>query len=102
TGFRSVQVRPAKPPYVRPALAPSGTPWPRVAGYIKGLPMKNKNGYSEVSVDNTGNSSDVFVKLVSESGAQAFPARQFYIPAHRSFVVKNMRPGTYDVRYQDL
>jgi hypothetical protein len=28
--------------------------------------------------------------------------RQFYIPAHGSFVAKNMRAGNYDVRYLDL
>jgi hypothetical protein len=91
-----------KPAYVRPALAPDGHPWPRNAAYLKGLPLKYKDGYSEVTVDNSGNNSDVFVKLVSTSGKQAFPVRQFYIPAHGSFVAKNLRAGNYDVRYLDL
>lgn len=92
-----------KPPYIRPALAPNGRPWPITAGYIKGLPQKYTNGHSEITIDNSRNEGDVFVKLVSiPHGAKAFPIRQFLIPAHESFVVKKVRAGTYDVRYQDL
>jgi DnaJ domain len=95
---------PRKPsPYIRPVLAPNGRPWPITAGYIKGLPQKYTNGHSEITIDNGRNEGDVFVKLVSiPQGAKAFPIRQFLIPAHESFVVKKVRAGTYDVRYQDL
>lgn len=99
----SQPTKPSKPPYVRPALAPNGKPWPMTAGYIAGLPKMNTNGYSEVTIDNGQNSSDVFVKLVAQSDASPdFPVRQFFIPAHGSFVVKNVQEGSYDVRYQDL
>ncbi|EIL88256.1 heat shock protein DnaJ-like protein [Rhodanobacter fulvus Jip2] len=94
---------PPKPPYVRPVLAPNGRSWPITEGYIKGVPQKYTNGYSEITIDNGQNEGDVFVKVVSiPQGAKAFPIRQFFVPAHGSFVVKKIRAGTYDVRYQDL
>lgn len=92
-----------KPAYIRPVLAPNGRPWPITAGYIKGLPQKYTNGYSEITIDNGQNEGDVFVKVVSiPQGTKAFPIRQFLVPAHGSFVVNKVRAGTYDVRYQDL
>ena len=94
---------PIKPPYVRPALTPNGKPWPITAGYIKGLPQKNTNGHCEITIDNSRGAGDVFIKVVAVAdGSQAFPVRQFFIPAHGSFVVKNIRAGTYDVRELDL
>jgi hypothetical protein len=55
-----------------------------------------------VTIDNSRNDSDVFVKLVSLDGPQAYPVRQFYIPAYGSFSVKKVRAGAYDIRYRDL
>lgn len=95
-------IAPAKPAYVRPATAPNGEEWPIVAGYVKGFPRVHANGLSQVTVDNSQNDSDVFVKLVSLDGPQAFPVRTFYIPGHGSFTLNNVTAGTYDVRYQDL
>jgi len=59
-------------------------------------------GRSSVTVDNSRNDSDGFVKLVALDGAQAFPVRQFYIPAFGSFTGKSVTAGGYDVRYRDL
>ena len=69
---------------------------------MPGYPRQNIAGYSEVTVDNTRNDADVFVKLVSTSGEKAFPVRHFFIPAGSTFTVKTVRPGDYDVRYKDL
>lgn len=88
--------------YVRPATAPNGTPWPFSAGYVRGYSLLNDDGRSTVTVDNSQNDSDVFVKLVSLDGARAYPVRLFYIPAGRRFTVEDVRQGTYDVRYQNL
>ena len=93
---------PKKPPYVRSKVAPNGKPWPATAGYLVGEPMTHTNGYSEVTVDNSRNDSDVFVKLVSLSGAVARPARQVFIPAYSKFTIKKLSPGDFDVRYRDL
>jgi hypothetical protein len=92
----------ARPRYVRPQTAPNGTSWPRTAGYVPGYQQLNTNGYSSVTIDNSRNDSDVFVKLFSLSGARARPARVFYIPAYRAFTVSGVAGGRYDVRYRDL
>jgi curved DNA-binding protein CbpA len=95
---------PAQADYVRPSGsgAPNGQPWPASAGYVKGYKRLHTNGLSTVTVDNSRNDSDVFVKLVSLDGAEAYPARQFYIPAFGKFTVKKVTAGSYDIRYRDL
>lgn len=91
-----------KKPYERPILAPNNSPWPQVAGYVKGYPLQLSSGLSTVTVDNSQNDAEVFVKLVSLDGAQLFPARQFYIPAFGTFKLNDVNAGKYDVRYRDL
>lgn len=54
-----------KPGYVRPRLADNGTPFPRSSGYIDGYPLNFSDGYSSVTIDNSQNGSDVFIKLFS-------------------------------------
>jgi len=88
--------------YSRPANAPNGSAWPVRAAYVKGYPIDNDSGYSEVTVDNAQNDADVFVKLVSLDAATAFPVRQFYIPAGASFTMNKVTAGRYDLRYRDL
>lgn len=90
------------PSYTRPRTAPNGQPWPTTAGYIKGYELSNANGLSTVTVDNSRNDSDVFVKLVSLEGTQAYPVRQFYIPAYSRFTLNKITAGNYDIRYRDL
>lgn len=85
--------------YQRPLSDPNGKPWPSYASYLTGFPRLNTDGYSSVTVDNSSNDSDVMVKLVSSGGNTV---RTFFIPAHRSFTVENVRQGTYDIRYRDL
>lgn len=93
---------PTTPAYVRPSAAPNGQRWPLSAGYVKDYQRLHAGGLSTVTVDNSRNDSDVFVKLVSLSGAQAYPVRQFYIPASGSFTLNKVTAGTYDIRYRDL
>lgn len=88
--------------YVRPATAPNGTAWPSNASYVAGYPIENANGYSNVTVDNTQNDSDVFAKLVSLSGETAYPVRQLYVPARQQFTLNQVTAGKYDIRYRDL
>lgn len=59
-------------------------------------------GYSSITVDNSQNNSDVFVKLFSLDTTPSKAARVFFIRAHDTFTVKNIRSGNYDVRYRDL
>jgi hypothetical protein len=93
---------PVQPEYVRPSTAPNGQPWPVSAGYVGGYKRLHAGGLSTVTVDNSRNDSDVFVKLVSLDGAQAYPVRQFYIPAFGSFTLNKITAGSYDIRYRDL
>ncbi len=93
---------PPKPSYVRPVKAPNGEPWPTDSAYVKGFPRIHANGLSKVTVDNSQNDSDVFVKLVSLDSSNAFPVRTFFIPARGSFTALKVTPGSYDVRYRDL
>ena len=93
---------PSKPAYVRPSAAPNGQPWPAGSAYVKGFPVLNATGLSSVTVDNSKNDSDVFVKLISLDGATAHPVRTFFIPAGGTFRANKMKAGNYDVRYRDL
>ena len=42
--------------------APNGSDWPASAGYVDGFPRLRIDGRSSVTVDNSENSADVFVK----------------------------------------
>lgn len=88
--------------YVRPSTAPNGQPWPASAGYIDGYEKLNANGLSSITVDNTQNDSDVFLKLFTLDGQLPHAVRHFFIPAHASFTINKVEAGNYDVRYQDL
>jgi len=91
-----------KPPYVRPDTAPNGSPWPAFPGYINGFKILMNKGLSTITVDNSQNDSDVFVKLIYLEGADPLPTRVFFIPAFSSYTLKNVSIGRYDIRYRDL
>lgn len=93
---------PVRPEYVRPSTAPNGQPWPVSAGYVKGYQRLHADGLSTVTVDNSRNDADVFVKLVALGRVQAYPVRQFYIPAFGRFTLNKVTAGSYDIRYRDL
>ncbi|MGO4715259.1 J domain-containing protein [Bradyrhizobium sp. 2TAF24] len=88
--------------YVRPATTPNGLPWPVKADYLPGTPLFNTDGDASITVDNSRNDADVFVKLVSSDGENASAVRQFFIPAGRSFTLGSIRQGIYEIRYKDL
>ena len=94
--------RPSTPPYVKPTTAPNGRMWPQGPGYVQGYDRLNTAGLSSVTIDNSSNDSDVFVKLVYLGGPEAYPVRQFYIPKFAQFELSNVSAGTYDIRYRDL
>jgi len=92
----------AKPEYTRPLNAPNGTPWPQKSSYVRGYEILNNDGLSKVTIDNSQNNSDVFVKLVSLDGPKAYPVRNFFILAYGKFTLNNVTAGKYDIRYRDL
>ena len=63
--------------YVKPSTAPNGSAWPTYASYVSNYPKLNINGLSSVTVDNTKNDSEVFVKLVSIKSNESHPVRVF-------------------------
>ena len=102
SGYAPTTYRVPRPAFIRPATAPNGQPWPAYAAYIPGYQILGGGGLSSVTVDNTRNSSDVFLKLVSLNSTQAYPIRLCYIPAYSQFKFQAVAAGRYDVRYQDL
>jgi hypothetical protein len=90
------------PSYVRPVVADNGSPFPLTSGYVSGYPQEFTNGYSSVTIDNSKNDSDVFVKLFSIDTTSPTPVRVFFVRAKDIFTVDNVRAGNFEVRYRDL
>jgi hypothetical protein len=86
-------------PYRRPPLAPNGQPWPAVSAYLLDQP---EDGNSLVTVDNTHNGSDMLVELFDLGVTPATDVRVIFLRAHEQFGMDGARPGTYDLRYQDM
>jgi hypothetical protein len=95
-------VFPDLPKYTRPLTDPLGDRWPNGATLLRGYPTRNVDGHSKVSIDNSQGDADVFAKLVSLSGPKAYPVRTFFVPAHSSFTLSKVTPGSYDIRYRNL
>jgi hypothetical protein len=93
---------PAQPLFQRPALAPNGAPWPVHAADIPGYPTAFDDGKSVITLDNSRNPADVFVKLVSLDGSSPTFVRHVYIPGRETYECRNVGKGKYEVRYQDL
>ena len=99
----AVAVRaPPSADYQRASVAPNGQPWPRRSGYVEGYAQATAGGVSVLTVDNTRNDADMFVKLVSLDGPNAAPARIFFVSAQSRFTVSGLNIGTYDLRYRNL
>lgn len=99
---RTPSVQTAKPIYVRPVLAPNGEAWPTIADYIDGFPFTRSDGLSVVTVDNTQNNTDVFVKLNFLDVSPPQTVRYFFIPALDKFTLGLLDAGRYDIRYKIL
>lgn len=93
---------PGTPAYVRPKVADNGSPFPSQSGYIAKYPQKFTDGYSSVTVDNSKNDSDLFIKLFSVDVQPPIPVSVFLVRGKDSFTVKEVRAGKYEARYQDL
>jgi hypothetical protein len=91
-----------KPRYVRPTTADNGAPFPTESGYIDNYPILFDDGYSTITVDNSQNGSDVYVKLSSVDAQTKTLVRVFFIRAGDKFTAEKVRAGNYTVRYRDL
>ncbi len=88
--------------YARPERAPGGEPWPAQSAYLSGFKVLLNDGQSTVTLDNSANPSDVYAKLYAHREARPFAVRWLVVKARDSFVVGELRPGRYEVRYRDL
>jgi hypothetical protein len=88
--------------YVRPKNADNGSPFPKSSGYIKGYPIQFKEGLSSITVDNSKNSSDIFMKLYTLNSTPPQAIRVFFIRKGEKFITKNVKAGSYDLRFRDL
>lgn len=89
-------------PQATAEAAPNGLRWPAHAGYVQGYERLNTSGRSRVTIDNSQNSSNAFVKLVDISNSRPQAVRTVFIPAYESFTIRSISPGLYDIRYKDL
>jgi hypothetical protein len=81
----------------------NGEPWPKRASYLHGFEKLATDGYSSVTVDNSKNTSDVFLKLVSVENRQPSKVmRVCFIPARTAFTFYHVTPGRYELRYQEV
>lgn len=82
--------------------APNGSKWPDHAGYVQGYDRLNTQGRSRVTIDNSRNSGNAFVKLVDVSQGRPRAVRAVFVPAYNSYTINAISPGLYDIRYKDL
>jgi len=84
--------------------SPNGQPWPVTAGYLKGNGIRQRafGGLSKLTIDNTNGGSSVYVKLCRPNNERCDGLRHVFITQGASFVLANIAPGTYDIRYRDL
>ncbi len=93
--------RPADCANVLQALAaPNGEPWPERSGYVAGYPVGNPGKQMQMFIDNSANTSPVFVKIYDlDRNANI---RYVYIQAGDTWNVGGVAAGKYEVRYQDV
>ena len=77
------------------SYAPNGTEWPAAAGYLPGYDVDATGGYSTLTIDNTSNDYDVYVKLSFPGATPAAVYRHVYIPRRHMFTMEELPSGTY-------
>jgi curved DNA-binding protein CbpA len=81
-------------------VAPNGEPWPTRSGYMEGFPVGNRGDEMELTLDNSGNSSAVFIKVYDMD--RRSNVRYAYVQAHDKLLVDKLTNGKYEIRYQNL
>jgi len=81
-------------------VAPNGEPWPAQSGYVDGFTVGNKGEDMQLTLDNGGNASAVFIKVYDlERHANV---RYAFVQAHDKLVVDQLSNGKYEIRYQNI
>jgi curved DNA-binding protein CbpA len=81
-------------------VAPNGEPWPSKSGYVEGFPVGNRGDDMELTLDNAGNASAVFIKVYDMD--RRSNVRYAYVRAHEKLLVDKLSSGKYEIRYQNL
>ncbi len=82
------------------ALAPNGAHWPVQSGYIEGYKVGNLGGYTQLTIDNSHNPVDAFVKLFDIEENQN--VRFLLVKARQKFTLEQLKAGNYELRHQPL
>ncbi len=83
---------------VRPPQAPSGKAWPIHSGYVNGYKVGNLGGSTQLTIDNSHNDQDVFVKLFDIE--KNVYVRYALLKAHERFTMEQLKTGNYELRHQ--
>jgi len=81
-------------------VAPNGEPWPTRSGYMEGFPVTNRGDDMQLTLDNSSNSSAVFIKVYDME--RRSNVRYAYVLAHDKLLVDKLSNGKYEIRYQNL
>lgn len=82
------------------SLDPLGKPWPLYSNYIDGYEKLNSDGRSTVTIDNSKNDSDIYLKLVYHNTNDEKTVRHCFIKLGGKFVIVDLKPGFYSIKYQ--
>ena len=85
---------------LRTGAAPNGEPWPAESGYIAGYPVGNAGREMTVVVDNSANTSPVFVKIYDLERRST--VRHAFVAASGTLTIDELAAGRYEVRYQNV
>lgn len=67
--------------------------------YVPGRLIKNTSGHSRITVKHSGELAPIYARLWTV-GSGARPVRTFTVSAIGSFTLKDLTPGTYEIRYK--
>lgn len=84
----------------RVALAPNGASWPVQSSYIEGYKVGNLGGSTQLTIDNSHNPVDAFVKLFDIEENQN--VRFLLVKARQKFTLEQLKAGNYELRHQPL
>ncbi len=80
--------------------APNGELWPNQSGYVEGYPVGNRGDDMQLLVDNSTNSSPVFVKVFDLD--RRSNVRHVFVLANDSLSIDKLAAGKYELRYQNV
>lgn len=80
--------------------APGGEPWPAESTYLPGYPVGNEGAGMQVTIDNSANTSPVFVKLYDVE--RRANVRHAFVQPRATFTLDKLTAGKYEVHYQNV